>query len=70
MISWCCLQTGRHRATAPLRHIVHSLTLVDLVNEFRCVVHNPHRGLARDTGPGQTVHLCDSQTVDRRMQLF
>ena len=52
------LRHGRelHRVP-PLNDIIDFLALVDLVDQLRSVVDQPHRRFARDSGPAEPVYL-------------
>src|SRR5471032_2575111 len=54
----------------PLRHILDFLTLVDLMNQFRRMIDQPHGRFTRHTGAAQTVDIGDAQTVESQVRLF
>lgn len=58
-----------HRVT-PLRHVLYFFTLVNLVNQFRRVVDQPHGRFARHTGTAQPVDVGNAQAVEAQMRFF
>jgi len=48
---------------APLCNIVDFLTLIDLVNQLRGVVDQPHCRLPWHPGAPQSIHICDPQAM-------
>ena len=61
------LRRKLHRVT-PLRHVLDFFTLVKLVNQFRRVIDQPHRGFTRHTGAAQAVDIRDAQAVKAQMR--
>ncbi len=51
----------------PLDQVFHLFALVNLMNEFGCVVYQTHRHLARNSGASQPVDIGDSQTVKTKV---
>ena len=69
-----CRQSQRlrrelHRVT-PLRHVLHLLPLVDLMDQIRRMIYQPHRRFAGNPGTAQPVDVGNAQTVETQMRLF
>ena len=63
------LRRELHRI-APLRHVLDALALVDLVDQFRRMIHQPHGRFARHPDPPQPVDVGDAQAVKRQVRFL
>ena len=62
------LRGKSHRVT-PLRHVLNFFPLVNLVNQFGCVIDQAHRRFTRHTGTAEAVDVGDAQAVKSQVRL-
>ena len=61
---------GKLHRMSPLHHFRDFFTLVNLVNQFRRVIDQPHGRFTRHTGPAQTIDVGDAQAVKAQMRFI
>jgi hypothetical protein len=66
---WTPLRRELHRVS-PLRHVLDFFTLVNLMNQFRRMIDQPHGRFTRHTGAAQAVDVGNAQAVKAQVRFL